>query len=103
MIETVFKPIYSPSTLPLILFVNISFLIDLHEINNALATAYKDCKDLCLIETHLPGMSLTVFDLTVLKERKRFELKCFSNLQLFQIVSYISFKGKYIALFECII
>lgn len=53
MIETVFKPIYSPSTLPLILFVNISFLIDLHEINNALATAYKDCKDLCLIETHL--------------------------------------------------
>lgn len=40
-----------------------------------------------------PLMSLTVFDLTVLKERKRFELKCFSNLQLFQIVSYISFKG----------
>lgn len=52
-----------------------------------------------------PLMSLTVFDLTVLKERKRFELKCFSNLQLpvFQIVSYISFKGIYIALFECII
>lgn len=43
-----------------------------------------------------PLMSLTVFDLTVLKERKRFELKCFSNLQLFQIVSYISFKGIYI-------
>lgn len=50
-----------------------------------------------------PLMSLTVFDLIVLKERKRFELKCFSNLQLFQIVSYISFKGIYIALFECII
>lgn len=50
-----------------------------------------------------PLMSLTVFDLTVLKERKRFELKCFSNLQLFQIVSYISFKGIFIALFECII
>lgn len=50
-----------------------------------------------------PLMSLTVFDLTVLKERKRFELKCFSNLQLFQIVSYISFKGIYIALFKCII